>query len=200
MPTDLDFNGHMTNNRYHTIMDYAALRVFGSHGILSVMLKNRWRPIVGCSLISHRKSLKIFDRCTVRSEIIYCDDIWSYLTHIIEYDGQIVAAANRKYALLGRRRLIKISKVFSATGADFNNKPSNIAPIQSWVDAEATVLSHSKIGNAEPQQNKRPLVMECKKELADSLLCQTSNNETAMPCLYAGLECAEQAGCPTQKN
>lgn len=98
MPTDLDFNGHMTNNRYHTIMDYTALRVLGEHGILAVMFKNKWRPIVGCSLISHRKSLKVFDRYTVRSEIIYCDDVWSYLTHIIEYDGQVVAAANRKYA------------------------------------------------------------------------------------------------------
>ena len=44
MPADLDFNGHMTNNRYHTIMDYAALRVLGEHGILSIMCKNRWRP------------------------------------------------------------------------------------------------------------------------------------------------------------
>jgi len=62
MPTDLDFNDHITNNRYHTIMDYAALRLLGSHGILAAMFKNRWRPIVGCPLISHRKSLKMFDR------------------------------------------------------------------------------------------------------------------------------------------
>lgn len=197
MLTDLDFNGHMTNNRYHTIMDYAALRVLGSHGILPVMFKNRWRPIVGCSLISHRKSLKIFDRYTVRSEIIYCDELWSYLTHIIEYDGQIIAAANRKYALLGRRRMIKLKTVFAAIGEDFSNKPSNIEPIQSWVDAEATVLSHSKFTD---EESSRPLVMECKKAIADSIMCDQTDESEPVPCLYAGLECAEQAGCSVQNN
>jgi len=171
LPTDLDSNGHMTNNRYHTIMDYAAISLLGSHGILTAMFKKRWRPIVGCSLISHRKSLGVFDRYIVRSKVIYCDEVWSYLSHVIEHDGQVIAAANRKYALLGRSGFIPSQKIFAEIGEDVNNIPAEFESVRSWVDAGKTVLEYSRIGDVELQNNIDTTVMECKKELADAILC-----------------------------
>ncbi len=201
LPTDLDFNGHMTNNRYHTIMDYAAIGLLGSHGILAIMFKRRWRPIVGCSLISHRKSLKIFDRYIVRSKVIYCDEVWSYLSHIIELDGQVIAAANRKYALLGQKGFISSQKIFVELGEDFNRKPTDIESVRSWVDAEKTVLEHSRINTAENQNNNGigPTVMECKKDLAKQTRSEQTGSE-AGPCLYSKLDCAKQLGCPAQNE
>lgn len=96
------------------------------------MVKNRWRPIVGCALISHRRSLKIFNRYQVRSRIIYCDSHWSYLSHSIEYNGQVIAAANRKYALVNRDGIITTDKIFQAIGEDFQNKPSNKKTVSSF--------------------------------------------------------------------
>lgn len=198
LPTDLDFNGHMTNNRYHTVMDYAAIGLLGAHGILTAMVRKRWRPIVGCSLISHRKSLRIFDRYIVRSKVIYCDELWSYLSHIVEHDGQVIAAANRKYALLGRSGFIPSQKIFAEIGEDVNNMPTAFESVRSWVDAEKTVLEHSRIDDA-ATENKIGIgttVMACKKELADAILC-TQPDVEAQPCLYARLECAEKVGCIT---
>ncbi len=141
-------------------------------------------PIVGCSLISHRKSLKIFDQYRVRSQIIYCDEAWSYLSHIIECDGQIIAAANRKYALLGKSGLITSENIFSEIGEDFAGKPSNIDSIRSWIDAEKTVWGHSRIGNVEIQDTSGAIMLECKKKIADTIIrTQTDETET-MPCLY----------------
>lgn len=199
LPTDLDFNGHMTNNRYHAIMDYAAIGLLGSHGILTAMFKKRWRPIIGCSLISHRKSLKIFDRYIVRSKVIYCDEVWSYLSHVIERDGQVIAAANRKYALIGRDGLITSENIFSEIGENFNRKPSNIGSIRSWVDAEKTVLEHSQVGSSEVQGIKAEMTMECKKDTAAVIVQSQPGVTQAMPCLYAGLE-AQKVGCPAQKE
>ncbi|GEM_PF-413253 len=201
LPTDLDFNGHMTNNRYHTVMDYAALGLLGSHGILAAMFKQRWRPIVGCSLISHRKSLKIFDRYIVRSKVIYCDEVWSYLSHIIEHDGQIIAAANRKYALLGQNGLVTSKKLFAEIGNEFDTKPADLNAVRSWVDAEKTILEHSLTDNVKPCNNigVDTTVMECKKEIANKILSKQPDVK-AQPCLYANLECATQLGCPAQKE
>ena len=201
MPTDLDFNGHMTNNRYHTIMDYAAIGLLGSHGILTAMFKKRWRPIVGCSLISHRKSLKIFDRYIVRSKVIYCDDVWSYMSHIIEHNGHVIAAANRKYALLGRSGLVTSQNIFAEIGEDFNSKPAEFDSVRSWVDAEKKVLEHSRSGDIVPKKNIGidATVIECKKDIAEAILCRQPDVE-AQPCLYARLECAKQVGCPAQKQ
>ena len=200
LPMDLDFNGHMTNNRYHTIMDYSALRLMGSHGILAAMFRKKWRPIVGCSLVSHRKSLQVFDNYTVKAKIIYCDALWTYISHIIETDGQIIAAANRKYALLGQGKLIKTKLVFKEIEQDFNNKPSNIDSIRSWIDAEKTVLELSRTEATTNQEVEMETTMECKKEIAATILEGQDEKIDSTPCLYAGLACAEQVGCTAQKK
>ena len=195
LPTDLDFNGHMTNNRYHTIMDYATVKLLGSHGILSAMFKNRWRPIVGCSLISHRRSLKILNRYQVRSKIIYCDNHWSYLSHIIEYNGKVIAAANRKYALVNRCGLISTDKIFRAISEDYSNRPSSKQLIQSWVDAEKTVLDLSRPEKPENKKRLKPQVAECKKNAIAKMIKDKVSEVSTSPCLYASLECAQKAGC-----
>ena len=136
LPTDLDFNGHMTNHRYHTIMDCAAIKLLGSHGILLAMFKNRWRPIVGSCFISHKRSLKIFNHYQVRSKIIHCDTYWSYISHSIEYNGKTIAVANRKYAFVNRAGFIPTEKIFSAVSENYLNRPTSQQSIKSLVSAE----------------------------------------------------------------
>ncbi len=200
MPMDLDFNGHMNNNRYHTIMDYATIKLLGSHGILSAMLKNHWRPIVGCSLISHRRSLKAFDRYLVRSQVIYCDKHWSYLTHSIEYNGKVIAAANRKYALVNRNGLIPTDKIFSAISEDYAHRPSSKKSIESWLEAEKSVLKHSQNEVREKPVSIKPQIVECKKNSLSKLL-KNSNSETkSLPCLYASHQCVQKVGCTMTTN
>ncbi len=195
MPMDLDFNGHMNNNRYHTIMDYATIKLLGSHGILTAMLKNHWRPIVGCSLISHRRSLKVFNRYLVRSQVIYCDRHWSYLSHSIEYNGKVIAAANRKYALVNRNGLISTDKIFSAISEDYAHRPSSKQSIESWLEAEKTVLKKSQTDILEKPVNVKPQIVECKKTSLSKMLENINSESTSLPCLYANLECAQKVGC-----
>ncbi len=195
MPTDLDFNGHMNNNHYHTIMDYATIQLLGSHGILTAMLKNHWRPIVGCSLISHRRSLKVLDRYLVRSQVIYCDKHWSYLSHMIEYNGKVIAAANRKYALVNRNGLISTDKIFSAISQDYAHRPSSKQSIESWLEAEKTVLKQSQNEVIAKPVSIKPQVVECKKNSLSKMLKNSNGEATALPCLYSNLECAKRVGC-----
>ena len=198
MPTDLDFNGHMTNNRYHTIMDYSALHLLGSHGILAIMFSKKWRPIVGCSLVSHRRSLQMFQEYSVRSKVIYCDALWTYISHIIEYDGKTIAAGNRKYALLGRGgQLINSKKIFSELGEDYQNRPSEIDSIRSWIDAEKTVLKQSQEENKNEKisETDQDTAMVCKKNAIVELLKKQDKEIMPDPCLYAGIACAKSVGC-----
>ena len=42
LPNDLDFNGHMNNGRYLTILDLALIEYMTRAGLVSLGIKNGW--------------------------------------------------------------------------------------------------------------------------------------------------------------
>ncbi len=162
MPSDIDFNGHMTNHRYHTILDNSAIKLLASHGILQSLFKNRWRPIVGSCLISHRGSLKVFNRFQVYSKIIFCDKHWCYLIHRIEYQGRIIAAANRKYAFVNSTGFISTDKIFQAIGENYSCRPSSKQVMQSCIVAERYVMKYNRLEHIENKGNAKSAILKMK--------------------------------------
>ncbi|HEY3653870.1 MAG TPA: thioesterase family protein [Steroidobacteraceae bacterium] len=65
-PNDIDVIGHMNNGRYMTIIDLALIEYFTRSGILKVLVRKGWRPMLGGSMISFRRGLKPFRRYTLR--------------------------------------------------------------------------------------------------------------------------------------
>ena len=160
MPSDIDFNGHMTNHRYHSIMDKSAIKFLASHGILRAMFKHQWRPIVGSCLISHRGSLKIFNRYQVYSKIVYCDTHWCYLSHRIVYKGKLIAAANRKYAFVNTKGFISTDKIFRAINQDYTHRPNSKQFMQSLLGAERNVLQENLFKHFESQYSAQPNILK----------------------------------------
>lgn len=56
LPNDLDINRHMNNGRYLTMIDLMVIEYFARTGFLNVLLKNKWRPVVGGSSSPTAKS------------------------------------------------------------------------------------------------------------------------------------------------
>ena len=65
LPNDLDFNGHMNNGRYHTIVDLMLIEYFVRSGYAQALVKAGWRPMAGGSFVSYRKGLEPFERYTL---------------------------------------------------------------------------------------------------------------------------------------
>ncbi len=194
MPHDLDFNGHMSNNRYHIIMDYSALRLMSDTGILITLFKKRWFPIVGCSLISHRRPLHLFDRFSVKSRIIYTDKVWCYISHSIERKGKVIAAANRKYALVSKRKLINPQKI---VGEHIANQAS--LSVQSWIEAENKVIDIAEFQKDTTSQTQSTSV-QCKQNPELNLIEAEKNCLKSESCLYSQLECSKSLPCAANKQ
>jgi acyl-CoA thioesterase FadM len=78
-PHDIDFNLHMNNARYLSVMDYARMHLLARSGLLEHILRSRWQPLVGAVWMTYRRSLPLFSAFTIGSRLVCWDDRWFYI-------------------------------------------------------------------------------------------------------------------------
>ena len=78
-PQDIDFNLHMNNARYLSVMDYARMHLLARGGLLSHILRSRWQPLVGAVWMTYRRSLALFSAFTISSRLVCWDERWFYI-------------------------------------------------------------------------------------------------------------------------
>src|SRR5213596_3782136 len=65
-PNDLDLNMHANSGRYQSFMDIGRIDLLARMRLLRKVTKLGWRPLVGGSMITFRKSLLPFERFVVK--------------------------------------------------------------------------------------------------------------------------------------
>ena len=78
-PHDIDFNLHMNNARYLSLMDYSRMHLLARTRILEHIVRSRWTPLVGAVWITYRRSLPLFARFTLASRMVCWDQRWFYI-------------------------------------------------------------------------------------------------------------------------
>lgn len=78
-PHDIDFNMHMNNARYLSVMDYGRMHLLARAHILSHVIRSRWMPLVGAVWMTYRRSLPLFARFTLMSRMLCWDERWFYI-------------------------------------------------------------------------------------------------------------------------
>lgn len=78
-PQDIDFNLHMNNARYLSVMDYARMHLLARCRLLEHAIRSRWQPVVGAVWMTYRRSLPLFSAFTIASRLICWDDRWFYI-------------------------------------------------------------------------------------------------------------------------
>ena len=68
-PQDIDFNLHMNNARYLSVMDYGRMHLLARTRLLDHALRSRWQPIVGAVWMTYRRSLPLFSAFTLSSRL-----------------------------------------------------------------------------------------------------------------------------------
>jgi acyl-CoA thioesterase FadM len=78
-PQDIDFNLHMNNARYLSVMDYARMHLLARSRLLEHVIRSRWQPIVGAVWMTYRRSLPLLSAFTIASRLVCWDDRWFYI-------------------------------------------------------------------------------------------------------------------------
>jgi len=141
LPNDLDINRHMNNGRYLTMIDLMVIEYFARTGFLRVLLKNRWHPIVGGSVITYRRELKLGQQYKLRFRWDGSDEFWNYLHfEFVSMDGRICASGYTKGAAASRRGLVRNQVAFEKLGEDFAAKPALPQAVMHWINSEKALM------------------------------------------------------------
>ena len=136
-PNDLDLNVHANSGRYISFMDVARMALLVRMRVFLKVIRKKWRPLVGGSMITYRKSLLPFERFTIKSRIVCWDEKWFYFEHIIvNSKGDLAAIANVRGLLRGPEGNVPPGALIELGGPRDIDSPPMPEFIRRWSEAE----------------------------------------------------------------
>lgn len=107
LPHDLDINRHLNNGRYLQLIDVNRAEWLIRTGILDVVRRNRWKPILGSVAMNYRRELRLWDRARIETRLLGWDQRWTYLEHRVSTEnGQAVAFGVAKAGFRSKGRWV----------------------------------------------------------------------------------------------
>jgi acyl-CoA thioesterase FadM len=94
LPHDIDINLHLNNGRYMQIIDVNRMEFLLRTGVIAIVRKHGWKPILGSATIQFRRELRLWEQAVASTRLVGWDNRWCYLEHRIETpEGKPVAIA-----------------------------------------------------------------------------------------------------------
>ena len=138
LPNDLDLNGHMNNGRYLTIMDLGRIGLMVRLGLLTQVLRRRWRPVIGSATIYFKRPLGPFERYELITRVIGWDDKWFFLDQRFRSQGKLAAYGIVKAAFRTSMETIPPAVVLASIHVTTSSPPTPKA-IETWLLAETFI-------------------------------------------------------------
>ncbi len=113
---DIDFNFHMNNGRYLTIMDLGRLDLMFRLGIISHVFKNLWMPVVGTAFVRFRQPIGALKKYELKTRIAAWDEKWFYIEHSFLSGGEVVAIGYVKGLIRDKQGAVPVEKIFLLAG------------------------------------------------------------------------------------
>lgn len=134
-PNDLDFNLHMNNGRYLTLMDLGRVDLMARSGLLKIFRRLRWMPVVAAQTITFRRSLKPFQRFELHTRVVCWDEDFVYMEQTFMVGGRLAALALVRAAFVEAGRKLPSAEVLEAVGIR-RRSPSMPSGIKAWTAVE----------------------------------------------------------------
>lgn len=93
LPNDLDALLHMNNGVYLTIMDLARTDLLLRSDAFHPLRKQGWYPVLAAETIRFKRSLKLWQRFTIRTRVLGWDEHSIYLEQQFISKNELVAKA-----------------------------------------------------------------------------------------------------------
>jgi acyl-CoA thioesterase FadM len=116
LPTDCDINVHLNNGRYLSFMDLGRLHLMAQIGLLRIIVKRRWMPVLAAVEVNFIRQLAPFQQFDLVTRVVTWDDKYAYMEHRFESHGTLCAHAFAKSAMLDHGRRMSNSEVVAELG------------------------------------------------------------------------------------
>lgn len=133
LPNDLDLNRHMNNGRYLTIMDLGRIDYMIKTGLLTVVLRNKWFPVISDSHMCYFRPLRLFDTYTLRTSLESWDDKSYIMTQRFEKNGKIYAIGLIRGLFKDKKRSISIVEILKPLNLEHELPPPLSPESEIWL-------------------------------------------------------------------
>lgn len=133
-PNDLDVNFHLNNGRFLSVMDLGRFDLTFRTSLGRVMLRQRWKPLVGAVTMRYRRSLDPFERYELHTRLLGWDEKWVFLEQrFLKRGGDLAAEGVVKALFRGREGNVPVADLLSRMGYE-GPRPDLPEAIQRWAE------------------------------------------------------------------
>ncbi len=118
LPTDLDYNGHMNNGIYFSLMDLGRIdAMIKMHGFWSLFSKGYY-PVVFSESIRFFRSAPLFQKLTLQTKLIALEDRSIFLSQKFFNGEKLVASAliKARFRKRGRSGSVSVEEILRVAG------------------------------------------------------------------------------------
>jgi YbgC/YbaW family acyl-CoA thioester hydrolase len=117
--TDLDVLMHMNNGKYFSLMDLARVDLMGRAGALKTLSKKGIYPVVASETMKFKKSLKLFQKFTIKTQVIGWDERNFFLEQQFLSQKKLVSLAYVKAQFLRKNgNKVSTKEIFESLGEE----------------------------------------------------------------------------------
>jgi acyl-CoA thioesterase FadM len=116
LPNDCDVNLHMNNGRYLSFMDLGRVHLLAQLGLLPIIFRNRWKPVLAAAEINFIRPLKPLQKFDLVTRVVTWDEKYVYMEQLFEARGELCAHAFVKGLFLGGAGRVGNASVLASLG------------------------------------------------------------------------------------
>ena len=134
-PWDIDLFGEMNNGRILTLFDLGRFDIVFRSGFGAILKKKKWGLVVAGSTVRYRKRIKMFNKVTIRTQIMGFDERWIYVAQSMWVKGKPASSILLRTGITSRGKIVPTEDVAAA----FEMKPWNHDTsgwLESWIASE----------------------------------------------------------------
>jgi acyl-CoA thioesterase FadM len=113
---DCDFNLHLTNSRYFSLMDLGRTDHMLRCGWLSAILKHKLKFVVNASEITFIRELPPLVAFSLSTQLLAFDDKYAYFEQRFTRKGKLHAIAHARVAIIKGNNLISLQEMAALAG------------------------------------------------------------------------------------
>lgn len=153
-PNDLDLNVHMNNGRYLTCADVGRLDLLVRSGLLRMVWRHGWRPIMSGVAIRYRRELTLFQKFAVETRVVYWSDRTLVMEHVfVTGEGEARSVSARELVACGfydraARAFVSAKEAMIAASGHAHDSPPATPEIEAFL-ASFEALKEKKTSGAE---------------------------------------------------
>ncbi|MCF8043675.1 MAG: thioesterase family protein [Desulfarculaceae bacterium] len=138
-PGDLDLYLHMNNGRYLSLMDLGRLDLIIRVGMLRMMRRQGWRPLLAAATTRFWRSLKPFNRFAMETKVVWWDEKWIYLEQEMIHQGHVAAHGMMKMVIKSPQGTVPPPMAARALGMDSLPVPVPPPGLADWIHWEQEI-------------------------------------------------------------